>query len=99
MAISEENYVVLAKHIIEQCNSKQIEQILSGDFSAVRSIILNELMLNDYRGVFLDIIFEDMFTQKKKPILRAELDDFADFLMSDLSLYLLKLNISKLLAK
>lgn len=95
MAISENSYAVLAKHIAEECSSKQIDQIMSGDFSCVRQLILEELMFVDYKGVFLDIILEDMFTQKKKPILRAELDDLADFLMSDLSPHMLKIHVSK----
>lgn len=99
MAISEDSYKKLASHIISECNSKEIEQIKNGDLSPVRIIILQELIFNDYCGVFLDVIMEDMFTQKKKPILKAELDDLADFLLSDLSPYMLKYYVSKQLEK
>lgn len=95
MAISENSYMILAKHIVDECNNKQIDQIMSGDFSCVRMLILDELMFNDYKGVFLDVIMEDMFTQKKKPYLRGELEELADFLLSDLSPYLLKAYVSK----
>lgn len=99
MAISDENYRKLAKHIIEDCSTKEVDLVLAGDFSPIRAIILEELLFNDYCGVFLDIIFEDMFSQKKKPILRAELDDFADFLMSDLSPYMIRHYVSELRSK
>lgn len=99
MAISEDSYKKLASHIISECNSKEIERIQKGDLSPVRIIILQELILTDYQGIFLDVIMEDMFTQKKKPILKAELDDLADFLLSDLSPYMLKYYVSKGLKK
>ncbi len=99
MAINESSYQKLAQHIVEECNSKQINAIINGDFNPIRAIILDELMFQDYQGVFLDVIFEDMFTQKKKPILRGELEELADFLMSDLSVYLLIHYISKLAKK
>lgn len=99
MAISESSYEKLAEHIIEECNSKELNQIQNGDLSPVRIIILQELIFIDYQGVFLDVIMEDMFTQKKKPILKAELDDLADFLLSDLSPYMIKYYVSKQLKK
>lgn len=96
MAIELEQYEKLAKHLLETLPCGEIEQIIAGDFLPLRNLIVDELLLNDYRGTILDIIFEDLFTQKKKPILKSQLVEFADFLMSDLSLYMLKHNLSVL---
>lgn len=97
MAIRTDAYEKLAHHMVDVCSKKELRQFLDGDFSVVRQVIVDELLLNDYQGVFLDIIFEDLFTQKKKPILKSELENFADFLISDISIYLLKYNLSKIL--
>lgn len=97
MAIGTDAYEKLARQMIEVCNRKELQDFMSGDFSVVRKAIVDELMLVDYQGVFLDVVFEDLFTKKKRQILKNEFGDFADFLMSDLSLYLLKHNLSKIL--
>lgn len=97
--IRTDSYTKLANHLMDVCNAKEISQILSGDFSVVRQVIVDELLLTDYSGTFLDIIFEDLFTQKKKPILKSELEEFADFLMTDISLYLLKYYLAKAVNK
>lgn len=99
MAISDEQYQKLACHIIDNCTTAEINQILSGDFSALKSLIVNELLFNDYQGTILDIVFEDLYTQKKRPILKAQFKEFADFLMSDLSLIYLQYNLSKMVKK
>lgn len=99
MAISDEQYVKLAQHIRENCTSHELNAILLGDFSALRALIVDELLLVDYQGTIIDIVFEDLFTQKKKPLLKKELGELADFMMSDLSLQYLRYNLSKLLKK
>lgn len=99
MAISDEQYVKLAQHIKENCTISELNGILSGDFSALRALIIDELLLVDYQGTIIDIVFEDLFTQKKKPQLTKELGELADFLMSDLSLHYLRHNLSKLMKK
>lgn len=99
MAISDEQYQKLAEYIVQECTPAEVRQILSGDFSAFKELIVNELLLNDYQGTILDIVFEDLFTQKKKPILKSQFKEFADFLMSDMSLIYLKHNLSKLVNK
>lgn len=97
MAIRNEAYEKLAQHLLDVCSHKELQDFMAGDFSIVRQVIVDELLLNDYQGTFLDVIFEDLFTQKKKPILKGEFENFAEFLMSDMSLFLLKYNLSKIL--
>lgn len=99
MAVRQDSYAKLAQRLTEVCSRKELDQFLEGDFSIIRQVIVEELLLNDYQGVFLDVIFEDLFSQKKKPILKVKFDEFAEFLMSDLSLFLLKHNLSKILKR
>lgn len=99
MAISDEQYIKLAQYIIETCTASELKAIMSGDFTALRAMIVDELLLVDYQGTIIDIIFEDLFTQKKKPLLKKELGELTDFLMSDISLIYLKHNLSKLMKK
>lgn len=89
----------MAARLVDVCSKKELRQFLDGDLSVVRKVITEELLLNDYQGVFLDIILGDLFTQKKKPILVNEFEGFAEFLMSDISLYLLKYNLSKIIKR
>lgn len=95
MPITQESYAKLADHLCEVLNQRDVQRIVDGDFLPLRQVILEELMFMDYQGPVLDIIFEDLFSQKKKPILRAELEGFAEFLMTDLSLILLQHYLSK----
>lgn len=99
MPISQESYAKIARHLTEVCNQKELTAILDGDFTAIRRLIAEELLWNDYQGVFLDIVFEDLLTQKKKPILRAELSEFAGFLMTDLSMTMIQYYLSKMMKK
>lgn len=99
MAISDEQYKKLAQHIKENCTTSELNAIMAGDFSALRALIVDELLLVDYQGSVIDIIFEDLFTQKKKPLLKKELGELACFMMSDLSLYYLQHNLSELMKK
>ena len=93
--IRADSYEKLAQHLMEVCSHKELLDFLAGDTSVVHQVIVDELLLNDFQGVFLDIIFEDLFSQKKKPILKVELEKFGEFLMSDVSLILLQYNLSK----
>ena len=99
MPITQESYQRLANHLCEVLNERDVQRIVSGDFLPLRQVIVEELMFMDYQGAILDIVFEDLFSQKKKPILRAELEGFAEFLMSDLSLFLIQHYLSKRLKK
>lgn len=93
--IREDGYAKLTNRLFEVCNSRELQAIVNGDFAPLKKVIVDELMLNDYNGVFLDILFEDLFSQKKKPILRTHMEEFTDFLMTDISLFLLQHYISK----
>lgn len=96
MPITEDQYKKLSQHIKENCTTPEIKLILKGDFSPLRTLIIDELLLVDYQGTIIDVIFEDLFSQKKKPFLKRELGEFADFLISDLSLYYLKRHLEQL---
>lgn len=99
MAISDEQYQKLAEYIIQECTPAEVRQIIVGDFVPLKDLIVNELLVCDYQGTILDVVFEDLFTQKKKPILKTQLKEFADFLMSDLSLVYLQYQVSKIVNK
>lgn len=99
MPITQESYVRLADHLCDILNERDVQRIVNGDFAPLRQAIVEELMFMDYQGAILDIIFEDLFSQKKKPILRTELEGFAEFLMSDLSLFLIQYYLSKRMKK
>lgn len=96
MAITEDQYKQIAQHIKANCDPLQIRSILNGDFTPLKNLITDELMMIDYQGTLLDIIYEDLWTQKKKPYLRKASGDFAEFLMSDLSLGYVRYHLAKL---
>lgn len=97
MPITEDQYKQLAQHLKENCTASEIRSILEGDFKPLKILIVDELLLVDWQGTILDIIFEDLFTQKKKPYLKSQCGEFADFLMSDLSLHYLRYHLKKIL--
>lgn len=97
MAISENQYQKLALYIKENVSRTELQSLIDGDISVLRGLIVDELLLNDYKGLIIDIIFEDLFTQKKKPLLKQNFQKLADFLISDLSLCYLKMILLKLL--
>lgn len=99
MAISVEQYDKLTKHLLETLSKKEIDDIIAGDLSPLRDLIVDELLLNDYCGTVIDIIFEDLFTQHKRPILKKQFGKLADFLISDLSIYMLRHNLSLMVKK
>lgn len=97
MPITEDQYKKIAEHIKDSCTAQEIKLILNEDFRPLRVLILDELLMTDYQGAILDIVFEDLFTQKKKPYLKIHLGELADFLMSDLSLRYIRYHLEKLM--
>lgn len=81
----DDQYVMLAHHILSIYNSAEIRRMLTDDDFIYR-LIIKETRHQDFSGAFLDCIVQSILDEKRRMEMCHELDKLSKFFFNNLDL-------------